>query len=108
MDVHTWLRQSFLHPRRVNGLAVFCLIAAETVGEGDACGGVAGVFRAHVLASPMVFGGDHHRAENVVAIEGEDGIAAKEGIAETEVEIAGGGEVHWTLVCLCACKTIKR
>ena len=64
-----WKSVSFLHSRRVNGLAVFCLISAETVGEGEACGGITGVFAAHVLASPMVFGGDHHRAEDVVAVE---------------------------------------
>ena len=82
---------SFLHPRRVNGLAVLCIISAETVGEGDACGGVAGVFRAHVLASPVIFRGDHHRAEDVVAVEVDNGVAAAEGIAEVEVEIARGG-----------------
>ena len=102
-----WKSVSFLHPRRVNGFTVLCLIAAETVGERDACGGVAGVFCAHVLASPVVFRGDHHRAEDVVAIEGEDGIAAKEGIAEGDVEIAGGGEVHRALICLCAGKAVE-
>ena len=40
----------FLHPRRVNSLVVLGLIAAETVGEGEADGAEAGVFAAQVLA----------------------------------------------------------
>ena len=48
----------------------------------------------------MVFRGDHHRAEDVVAVEVDNGVAAAEGIAEVEVEIARGGEGHRTLVCL--------
>lgn len=102
-----WKSVSFLHPRRVNGLAVFCLIAAETVGERDACGGVAGVFCAHILTCPMVFRGDHHRAEDVVAVEVDNGIAAAEGITEVDVEIARGGEVHRALICLCAGKAVE-
>ena len=101
-----WKSVSFLHPRRVNCLVILCLVASEAVGEGEAGGGITGVFASHILTCPMVFGGDHHRAEDVVAIEGEDGIAAKEGIAESDVEIAGGGEVERTLLCLCAGKTI--
>ena len=48
---------------------VFCLISAEAVGEGEAGGGITGVFASHILTCPMVFGGDHHRAEDVVAVE---------------------------------------
>lgn len=65
---------SFVHPRRVNGFAALCLIAPETVGEGEALGGIAGALAAHVLTCPMILGRNHHRAENVVAVEGEDGI----------------------------------
>lgn len=53
-----WKSVSFLHPRRVNGLVVFCLVSAEAVGEGEAGGGITGVFASHILTCPMVFGGD--------------------------------------------------
>lgn len=102
-----WKSVSFLHPRRVNRLVVFCLVSAEAVGEGEAGGGITGVFASHILTCPMVFGGDHHRAEDVVAVEVDNGIAAAEGITEVDVEIARGGEVHRALICLCAGKAVE-
>ena len=44
---------------------VLGLIAAETVGEGEADGAEAGVFAAQVLACPMILGSDHHCLEEV-------------------------------------------
>ena len=80
---HNFCYILFLHPRCVNSLAVLCLVSAEAVGEGKAYGTEAGVLAAHVLSCPVILRSDHHCLEDVVAVEGEDGVASEEGIAES-------------------------
>ena len=79
---------SFLHSRRINRLAVLCFVTTETIGKGEANGAISGVFTAQILTSPLVFGSNHHRPKEIVAVEIEDGITLAESIAEIEVEIA--------------------
>ena len=101
------IRSLFLHPRRVNCLALLGLIATEAVGEGETDGAEAGKPIAHILTCPMILGSDHHCLEEVVAVEDEDGVATEAGIAETEVEIARCRKVERTLIGLGARKAVE-
>ena len=85
------------HSRRVHFFAFLFLVAAELVGEGDAGDAVAGEVGAEALVCPGDGGGDGAGLEEVLAVGGEDGTGVGKGIAEGEVEIARGGEVHRAL-----------
>ena len=87
----------FPHSRCVHFLALLFLVAAELVGEGDAGDAVAGEVGTEALVCPCDGGGDGASLEEVLAVGGEDGTGVGEGVAEGEVEVARGREVHRAL-----------